>query len=77
MYLYFNQLMQGIRQIHPKFLLKKTAINKLQTVASVQVYALETMLRTRIEHYIFINRCNNFQFNHVAIDGLKMGKVVL
>ncbi|WP_010111533.1 hypothetical protein [Acinetobacter sp. P8-3-8] len=77
MYLHLNQLMQGIRQIQPKFLLKKTAINKLQTVASVQVYALETMLRTRIEQYIFINRRNNFKFNHAVIDGLKMGKVVL
>ena len=77
MYLHSTQQMQGIRLIHPQILLKKTAINKLQTMASVQVYALETMLRTRIEQYIFINRCNNFQFNHVAINGLKMGKVVL
>ncbi|MEG0482153.1 MAG: hypothetical protein RR569_03495 [Acinetobacter sp.] len=77
MYLFLNRLIQGIQLNHPEFLLKKTAINKLQTVASVQVYALETMLKTRIEQYIFINRCRNFQFNHVAIYGLGMGKVVL
>ena len=40
MYLHSTQQMQGIRQIHPKFLLKKTAINKLQTMASVKVYYL-------------------------------------
>ncbi|WP_089605138.1 hypothetical protein [Acinetobacter piscicola] len=77
MYLFLNQLIQDHVLNHPLFLLKKTAINKLQTAASVQVYALETMLKTRIEQYIFINRCNTFEFNHAAICGLKMGKVVL
>lgn len=77
MYLFFNQWIQGIALIHPKNLLKKTVINKLQTADSVQVYALETMLRTRIEHYSFFNRFNTFQFNHVVFYGLDMGKVVL
>lgn len=77
MYLFLNQWIQGIELIHPKNLLNKTVINKLQTADSVQVYALETMLRTRIKHYSFFNRFNTFQLNHAAFYGFEMDKVML
>lgn len=77
MYLFLNVFIQSVGFIRPKIMLKKTAINILQTFDCDQVYALDQIRSVTIEQLRVMQNRLFGQLNYMFARGLNVDKVVL